>query len=54
MICEIFPVTDSRPAFNDKQSYLTMSAPDDDTSNHAGGIMNGHGVGIALVAIFVG
>jgi hypothetical protein len=31
-----------------------MSAPDDDTSSHAGGIMNGHGVGIALVAIFVG
>jgi hypothetical protein len=31
-----------------------MAAPDDSTANGAGGILNGHGVGIALAAIFVG
>jgi hypothetical protein len=31
-----------------------MAAPDDNTANRAGGILNGHGVGIALAAIFVG
>lgn len=31
-----------------------MAAPDDDTSNGAGGMLNGHGVGIAMIAIFVG
>jgi hypothetical protein len=31
-----------------------MAAPDDNTGNGAGGMLNGHGVGTSMAAIFVG
>lgn len=43
----------SRPAFNDKQPYLPMAAPEDN-AEHTGGKLGGYGVGIAMIAIFVG
>lgn len=44
-------VAGSRPAFNDELPYLSMASPD---YNTAGGMLNGHGVGIAMAAIFAG
>jgi hypothetical protein len=53
-IGNILTVADSRRAFNDEQPYLAMSAPHDSAANGDGGMLKGHGIAVALVAIFVG